>query len=140
MKAALVAIVLLCILLVPLRGKCESAVWGTIGFTKHAEPSRGCSVNPGVFRMWNSGNWRGYLGAHQKSDCDIGGVTGIAWLPLKHGKYSMGGTAMLLTDYRPPLFPAVAPAVSYDPTKRYGADFIFIPGVIAHFRWRWSFQ
>lgn len=118
----------------------DSRMWGSIGFTKHADPGLYCSVNPGVFRIWRWSDWQAFLGAHQKSDCDIGGVGGVAWLPWKPvQKVSAGAAALLLTDYGPPLFPAVAPAVSYD-EKRYGADFIFIPRVIAHLRWRWSFD
>lgn len=139
MKTALGAVLIIAAALYLPKCQAESGLWGSIGFTKHADPSSGCSVNPGVFKMWRGESWRWYLGGHQKSDCDIGLVGGVAWLPWKYGRYSAGGTAMLLTDYGPPVFPAAAPAVSYD-EKRQGADFVWIPGVIAHLRFRWSFD
>lgn len=113
--------------------------WLTVGFTNHVKDKRYCEVHPGVYREWRWRDTRAFLGAHQNSRCEASAAAGLAWLPLKHRRFSAGGVAMGLTGYERPVTPVAAPAIAYD-ERRHGADLVYIPGVLVHLRWRWSFD
>lgn len=113
-----------------------------MGFTKHAENKRYCEVNPGVAHQWRLGrDMTLFLGVHQKSDCEAGGVGIVAWQPLRLGDVRAGGMILALTGYNNhPLLVTPAPAFSFEVKKNHGVDVTGWPGVLWHVRWRFSFQ
>lgn len=135
-----IVVMLLAIWALGLFGKLFAGeTWLTLGFTDHVEKKRYCEVHPGVFHEWRWRDLRTFAGMHQNSHCEASAVFGVAWLPLTYQRFSAGGVMMALTGYDRPITPAPAPAIAYD-KNRHGADLIYIPGVLVHLRYRWSFE
>lgn len=112
----------------------------TLGFTNHVKDKRYCEVSPGVFRQWRGEDWRAFLGAQQNSHCEASAVGGAAWLPLHYRRFSAGVFGAGTTGYpERQITPGGGLAVAYD-HKKEGVDLIWIPKVLVHLRWRWSFE
>lgn len=136
-----IVVMLLAILALGLFGKLFAGeTWLTLGFTNHVEDKRYCEVHPGVFRQWTGEDWRAFLGAQGNSHCEASVVAGAAWLPLHYRRYSAGVFGAGMTGYpERQITHGGGLAVAYD-HKKEGADLIYIPGVLVHLRWRWSFD
>ena len=112
----------------------------TLGFTHHHKDKQYCEVHPGVFGEWRWNDVRTFVGIHQKSDCEPGGVGGIAWQPLRYEALSAGVMVMALTNYEEhPVIVTPAPAFSYQVQKNVGVDVTGWPNKLWHVRWRFAF-
>lgn len=122
MKAALFAIVLLCILLVPLRGKCAER-WAVMSVASyHLERGGYCEINIGGGVEHPSIVY----GVYRNSFCGPSYYLGGKYVPLKVGKWRGGLLGMGVTGYEDPVSLAAGLVIAYEGAEN-GLNVILFP-------------